>query len=105
MIFIAGGHDESKNAWAYDLRNDEWSELAQLSEERYECEGIVVGNEFWVVSGYGTEHQGRFEASAECYQLGTGEWKRVEEAWTVGNIEYTKGWDLVLCFQPISTRL
>ncbi|KAI3867779.1 hypothetical protein MKX03_013555 [Papaver bracteatum] len=87
-IFIAGGHDESKNAlktaWTYDLRNDEWNELAQLSEERDECEGIVIGNEFWVVSGYGTEHQGRFEASAECYQLGTGEWKRVEEAWTVG---------------------
>ncbi|OUZ99506.1 F-box domain [Macleaya cordata] len=87
-IFVAGGHDENKNAlksaWAYDLRKDEWDELTQMSEERDECEGIVIGNEFWVVSGYSTDHQGRFEGSAESYQLGTGEWKRVEDAWTVG---------------------
>ncbi|XP_042480442.1 F-box/kelch-repeat protein At2g44130-like [Macadamia integrifolia] len=84
-VFVAGGHDESKNAlrsaWAYDVRRDEWEELCSMREERDECEGLVVGNEFWVVSGYGTEHQGRFEKSAEVYELGLNRWRLVEEAW------------------------
>ncbi|KAK9153350.1 hypothetical protein Sjap_000830 [Stephania japonica] len=84
-VLVAGGHDEGKNAlsscWGYDVERDEWAELARMSEERDECEGIVVGNEFWVVSGYGTERQGRFEASAEVYEAGTGRWRRVEGAW------------------------
>uniref|UniRef100_A0A5B7BKH6 F-box domain-containing protein n=1 Tax=Davidia involucrata TaxID=16924 RepID=A0A5B7BKH6_DAVIN len=85
-VYVAGGHDENKNAlksvWAYDLRSDEWDELTQMSQERDECEGLVIGDdEFWVVSGYRTDSQGMFEASAESYQLGTGEWKRVEGAW------------------------
>ncbi|KAF8398554.1 hypothetical protein HHK36_017485 [Tetracentron sinense] len=87
-IFIAGGHDESKNAmksaWAYDVRRDEWDELTQMSEERDECEGVVIGSEFCVVSGYGTESQGRFEGSVESYELGTGQWRRVEGAWEAG---------------------
>lgn len=86
-IFVAGGHDESKNAlnsaWAYDVRRNEWDELSPMSEERDECEGIVIGNDFWVVSGYSTERQGRFQGSAECYELGTSQWRRVEEAWEV----------------------
>ncbi|KAJ4970943.1 hypothetical protein NE237_004042 [Protea cynaroides] len=84
-VFVAGGHDEGKNAlssaWAYDVRTDEWEELSHLTEERDECEGVVVGNEFWVVSGYGTENQGRFKRSAEVYQLGLNRWRRVEEVW------------------------
>ena len=43
---IAGGHDENKNvlesAWVYDLRKDEWAELTQMSQERDECEGVVI---------------------------------------------------------------
>ncbi|KAG7958482.1 hypothetical protein I3843_10G023200 [Carya illinoinensis] len=84
-VFIAGGHDESKNAlssaWVYDVRKDEWAELAPMSQERDECEGVVIGSEFVVVSGYRTENQGGFEESAESYDLGTGQWKRVEHAW------------------------
>lgn len=84
-IIIAGGHDENKNAlssaWAYDLTNNEWSELTQMSQERDECEGVVIGSMFCVISGYKTESQGVFERSAESYQLGTGEWKRVEGVW------------------------
>lgn len=87
-VYIAGGHDENKSAlksaWAYDVVKDEWIELAQMSQERDECEGLVIGNEFWVVSGYKTETQGEFESSCESYQLETGEWKRVEGAWKAG---------------------
>lgn len=84
-VIIAGGHDENKtalsSAWAYDLINDEWTELARMTQERDECEAVVIGSEFWVVSGYKTERQGIFDESAESYQLGTGEWTRAENAW------------------------
>ncbi|CAK9151898.1 unnamed protein product [Ilex paraguariensis] len=84
-VFIAGGHDESKNAlnsaWVYDTRFDQWTELTRMSEERDECEGIIIGSEFWVVSGYDTENQGRFKSSAELLELETGKWRRVEDAW------------------------
>ena len=84
-IYVAGGHDNSKNAlstaWVYDVRRDEWSELTRMNDERDECQGVVIGSEFWVVSGYGTENQGGFVESAESLDLGTGEWRRVESAW------------------------
>lgn len=84
-VIIAGGHDENKNAlssaWAYDVSNDKWTELTRMSQERDECEGVVIGSEFWVVSGYKTERQGMFEGSAESYEFGSGEWKRAENAW------------------------
>ncbi|KAJ4830621.1 hypothetical protein Tsubulata_039361 [Turnera subulata] len=91
-VYVAGGHDESKNAlktaWAYDLDRDEWTELAQLNQERDECEGVVIGDRFWVVSGYGTDGQGSFEGNAEVYEpgsdSGSGGWRRVEEVWEAG---------------------
>ncbi|KAF8396014.1 hypothetical protein HHK36_017625 [Tetracentron sinense] len=87
-IFIAGGHDESKNAlnsaWVYDVRRNEWDELTQMREARDECEGVVIGSDFCVVSGYGMESQGRFEASSEVYELGSGQWRRVQGAWEAG---------------------
>ncbi|OWM73400.1 F-box/kelch-repeat protein At2g44130-like [Punica granatum] len=88
-VYVAGGHDESKNAlrsaWAYDPRGDEWTELPQLSQERDECEGLAVnGAEFWVVSGYSTQRQGAFEGSAEVYEPGAAEWRRVDGAWELG---------------------
>ena len=88
-VFVAGGHDESKNAlssaWAYDVAADEWAPLPRMNQERDECEGLVVGPEFWVVSGYRTETQGGFEASAERYDAEVGEWRRVEDAWRVSH--------------------
>lgn len=84
-VFIAGGHDESKNAlssaWVFDIGSNEWTELPRMSEERDECEGVIIGSDFWVVSGYDTESQGRFKSSAELYELSTGEWRQVENAW------------------------
>lgn len=84
-VFVAGGHDESKNAlnsaWVYDLLNDEWTGLARMSEERDECEGIVIGSEFRVVSGYDTESQGRFKGSSESFDIESGQWSRVDDTW------------------------
>ncbi|KAK6244022.1 hypothetical protein QUC31_010431 [Theobroma cacao] len=84
-VIVAGGHDENKNAlstaWEYDVIRDEWTQLTPLSQERDECQGVMIGSDFWVVSGYRTDNQGRFEGSAELMDLGTGQWRRVEEAW------------------------
>ncbi|XP_076896133.1 F-box/kelch-repeat protein At2g44130-like [Bidens hawaiensis] len=86
-VYVAGGHDESKNAlksaWVYCISNDEWTELTQMSEERDECEGVVIGSEFWVVSGYGTDTQGRFKDSADVLDIKTKIWRRVDGAWGV----------------------
>ncbi|CAN1772636.1 F-box/kelch-repeat protein At1g15670 [Linum perenne] len=94
-VVVAGGHDENKNAlktaWAYDVDSDEWIELPAMSQERDECEGVIIGSEFWVVGGYRTESQGEFEGSAEAIDLsaledggGASEWRRVEEVWKTG---------------------
>ncbi|KAI3434232.1 uncharacterized protein J3R85_006688 [Psidium guajava] len=87
-VYVAGGHDEGKNAlrsaWAYDVGRDEWAELAPMSRGRDECEGVVAGRFFWVVSGYGTQDQGGFEGSAEAYEFETGEWRRLEGVWEPG---------------------
>ncbi|KAE8673261.1 Ureide permease 2 isoform 1 [Hibiscus syriacus] len=84
-VYIAGGHDENKalrTAWVYDLRNDEWTRLGELSRERDECEGVVIReHEFWVVSGYGTESQGQFDGSADVYVFNSGQWRVAEGAW------------------------
>ncbi|CAL1370810.1 unnamed protein product [Linum trigynum] len=89
-VVVAGGHDENKNAlksaWVYDVKGDEWRELAAMSQERDECEGVVIGSEFWVVGGYRTESQGEFEDSAEAIDLsgGASEWRCVEGVWKAG---------------------
>ncbi|KAM0065409.1 putative F-box/kelch-repeat protein KMD1/2 [Helianthus debilis subsp. tardiflorus] len=84
-VYVAGGHDENKNAvrsaWVYDIFGDKWTELSPMSEERDECEGVVVGSEFWVVSGYDTDTQGRFKNSADVLDMKTGTWRRVEGVW------------------------
>ncbi|XP_002531581.2 F-box/kelch-repeat protein At1g80440 [Ricinus communis] len=84
-VIIAGGHNMNKtalsSAWSYDVSQDEWTELPRMSQERDECEGVVIGSEFWVVSGYQTDSQGRFEGSAEVIESGASEWRRVEDAW------------------------
>ncbi|KAI3805535.1 hypothetical protein L1987_28002 [Smallanthus sonchifolius] len=87
-VHVAGGHDEGKNAlksaWVYDIAADEWTMLAPMSEERDECEGLFVGSEFWVVSGYETESQGRFKSTANVLETMTGTWRRLESVWGIG---------------------
>ncbi|KAK1266736.1 F-box/kelch-repeat protein [Acorus gramineus] len=88
VVFVAGGHDASKNAMrtasAYDVGRDAWVDAGEMGEGRDECEGVVVKGEVWVVGGYGTERQGRFGGSAEVLDVGKGRWRRVEGAWVEG---------------------
>jgi hypothetical protein len=64
MVFVAGGHDNQKNALqaaeVYDANADEWRTLPAMAEERDECQGISweEDSRFWVVSGYSTDSQG-----------------------------------------------
>ena len=49
---------ENKNAlelaWVYDLRKDEWAKLTRMSQERDECERVVVFSFLlWTASGGG----------------------------------------------------
>ncbi|XP_004506867.1 F-box/kelch-repeat protein At1g80440-like [Cicer arietinum] len=83
MIFVAGGHDDEKNALRsalmYDVAVDEWVELPEMSSERDECKAVFRRGRFIVVGGYTTENQGRFEKSAEVFDFVTWKWGQVEK--------------------------
>lgn len=83
IVYVAGGHDDEKNAlrsaMAYDVAKDEWVPLPDMSKERDECKGIFHGGKFHVIGGYCTEAQGRFERSAETFDLATWQWDPVQE--------------------------
>ncbi|EEC72719.1 hypothetical protein OsI_06324 [Oryza sativa Indica Group] len=70
-VFVAGGHDEEKNALrsavAYDAEADAWVPLPDMAAERDEARGVCVGGRFVAVGGYPTEAQGRFAGSAEAF--------------------------------------
>ncbi|KAL8456251.1 hypothetical protein ACS0TY_033642 [Phlomoides rotata] len=115
-IIVAGGHDESKNAlnssWIFDIKKNEWSELSRMSDERDECEGVVMGSELWVVSGYGTETQGAFNNSADVYDIGSGQWRRVEEAWVARRcprscvgVERGKSGNSLICWTEVEAAV
>lgn len=82
-IFVAGGHDEEKNAlrsaMAYDVARDEWSQLPDMARERDECKGVFVGGRFEVVGGYSTDRQGQFGRCAEAFDVSEWRWNPVEE--------------------------
>ncbi|KAL2622613.1 hypothetical protein R1flu_002818 [Riccia fluitans] len=88
QIFVAGGHDDNKNALdtaeVYNLAEERWEVLPKMSEARDECGGIVLDGKFLVISGYGTNAQGQFSSSADCYDPITGEWTRMEGLWAEG---------------------
>ncbi|CAI8611872.1 unnamed protein product [Vicia faba] len=88
MIYVAGGHDEEKNAlksaFAYDVANDTWIMLPDMARERDECKvvfclGVSGSGRVRVVGGYSTEMQGRFERSAEEFDVATWKWGSVVE--------------------------
>ncbi|MQM20754.1 hypothetical protein Taro_053781 [Colocasia esculenta] len=85
LVYVAGGHDNQKNALrsaeAYDPEADEWRSLPPMADERDECQGVAHGGCFWVISGYGTDSQGRFDRAAECYDPSTGLWSKEEGLW------------------------
>ena len=82
-VYIAGGHDLEKNAlksaFAYDVARDEWFPLPDMAKERDECKAIFHGGKFHIIGGYCTDMQGRFERSAEAFDVATWRWDPVEE--------------------------
>lgn len=83
MVFVAGGHDSEKcalkSAMAYDVTNDKWTHLPDMARERDESKGIYHLGKFHVIGGYSTNMQGRFEASAESFDISTWQWDPVRE--------------------------
>jgi hypothetical protein len=88
MIYVVGGHDEEKNAlrsaFVYDVVNDVWAQLPDMARERDECKAVFCrsvngAGTIRVVGGYCTEMQGRFERSAEEFDVATWKWGPVEE--------------------------
>ncbi|XP_010532130.1 PREDICTED: F-box/kelch-repeat protein At1g80440-like [Tarenaya hassleriana] len=82
-VFVAGGHDEDKNALtsaiAYDVAEDIWVPLPDMARERDECSAIFHGGRLHVIGGYATEEQGQFSKTAESFDLGTWQWGPVVE--------------------------
>uniref|UniRef100_A0A0D9VDL2 F-box domain-containing protein n=1 Tax=Leersia perrieri TaxID=77586 RepID=A0A0D9VDL2_9ORYZ len=83
-VFVAGGHDEEKNALrscaAYDAEADKWAPMPDMAAERDEARGLCVGgNKFVVVGGYPTAAQGRFVGSAEVFDTAAWAWGPVLE--------------------------
>ncbi|XP_021752237.1 F-box/kelch-repeat protein At2g44130-like [Chenopodium quinoa] len=86
-VYVAGGHDGQKNALrsaeAYDAVADKWKALPPMAEERDESYGLSLTNEekFCVISGYGTESQGRFRPDAEVFDPESNTWEIVSGVW------------------------
>ncbi|KAK7325190.1 hypothetical protein VNO77_29345 [Canavalia gladiata] len=82
-VYVAGGHDEEKNAlrsaFAYDVASNVWVPLPDMARERDECKAVFRRGTLCVVGGYCTEMQGRFERSAETFDFATWRWGPVEE--------------------------
>ncbi|KAL2338098.1 hypothetical protein Fmac_012544 [Flemingia macrophylla] len=84
-VFVAGGHDNEKNALrsalAYDVSLDRWIPLPDMAAERDECRGVFRRGRFFAVGGYPTDAQGRFEKSAEAFDPATWRWGEIEEGY------------------------
>ncbi|KAG7997924.1 hypothetical protein I3843_01G232300 [Carya illinoinensis] len=83
MVYVAGGHDENKvalrSAMAYDVDEDEWVMLPDMARDRDECKAIFHAGKFRIIGGYCTEMQGRFERTAEEFDVSTWCWNHIEE--------------------------
>ncbi|XP_057772980.1 F-box/kelch-repeat protein At1g80440-like [Salvia miltiorrhiza] len=83
MVFVAGGHDSEKcalrSSLAYDVAGDAWQAMPDMAGERDEAKGVCHGGAFHVIGGYPTNMQGRFEASAESFDVATWRWGPVKE--------------------------
>ncbi|XWS20342.1 hypothetical protein CRYUN_Cryun31cG0093200 [Craigia yunnanensis] len=83
MVYVAGGHDDEKNALrsalAYDVTKDEWIPLPDMARERDECKGVYHRGKFHVVGGYCTDTQGRFEKSTEVFDIVMWRWEHAQD--------------------------
>ncbi|XP_024378509.1 F-box/kelch-repeat protein At2g44130 [Physcomitrium patens] len=77
-ILVAGGHDADKNALrsadCYNLRENCWKSLPNMSAERDECAGAVLDGKFYIISGYPTLSQGESCRDAEIYDPELNKW-------------------------------
>ena len=59
MVLVAGGHNDDKNALrsalAYDVAEDDWLPVPDMSMERDECKVVFQRGKFHVIGGYETE--------------------------------------------------
>lgn len=82
-VYVAGGHDEEKNAlksaMAYDVASDEWVPMPDMASERDECKCTFYQGKFHVIGGYDTSMQGRFGTTAESFNTSTWQWDQVNE--------------------------
>ncbi|KAI3968602.1 hypothetical protein MKW92_028132 [Papaver armeniacum] len=67
-VYVAGGRDNENDA----LRS-------ALAYDVDECKGLYHGGEFHVIGGYQTEMKGKFEFSAEIFDVGSWKWDFVGE--------------------------
>ena len=83
MVLVAGGHDGDKNALrsslAYDVAKDEWLPLPDMSMERDGCKVVFQHEKFHVIGGYRTKTLGRFERSAEAFDVVSWQWEHIKE--------------------------
>ncbi|CAL9122353.1 unnamed protein product [Musa acuminata var. zebrina] len=83
MVFVAGGHDERKNALrstlAYDVAADAWVRLPDMARERDECRGLFARGAFRVLGGFPTAAQAQFSRTAEAFDVASWRWGDVEE--------------------------
>ncbi|XXG70626.1 hypothetical protein AAC387_Pa07g0063 [Persea americana] len=104
-VFVAGGHDDQKNALrsalAYDVAGDEWVPLPDMANERDECRGIFRRGRFHAIGGYSTDGQGDFQGSAECLDMATSTWGPAEVLWDFGTCPRTcvagDGGEMFMC--------
>lgn len=82
-VYVAGGHDDEKNAlrsaMAYDVAQDDWVGLPDMDRERDECKAVFRRGKLHVIGGYSTEMQGRFDRSAEAFDVASWRWNTVRE--------------------------
>ncbi|MCO5556913.1 hypothetical protein L7F22_010468 [Adiantum nelumboides] len=87
-VVVAGGHDGNKNALKsaemYDVVSDMWESLPDMSQERDECKAACFEGKLVVLSGFCTDSQGQFMASAESLDLGERKWYTVDNFWPAG---------------------
>ncbi|KAI0491787.1 hypothetical protein KFK09_026047 [Dendrobium nobile] len=80
QVFIAGGHDERKNAlksaMVYDIAKDNWTMLPEMAREREDCTGVFAAGLFQVIGG---SMQKRLEWSREAFDVGEWRWRAMEE--------------------------
>lgn len=88
--FAAGGSRLS-SVERYGLADDRWSALENLQNIRAGCVGFVLGDEFWVMGGYGGSRTiagilpvDEYYADGEIMDLKTGAWRILKPMWEEG---------------------